>query len=373
MTWEYQQPVRIRFGQNEASCIGEELRKLNVSRALLVTSPSFERRGETTKLMAQADGRIACVFSQVSPNPDVSESDACADIIRHRRCDAVVALGGGSVIDCAKAACVVATASLPTADYLFGSTPLPDSHLPLIALPTTAGTGSEVTCVSVLSLHSEKRKSAFSHPHFYPTLAIIDPLFTLSVPPGLTAITGFDVICHAVEAYWSRQHQPACDALAVHALRLALGHLEKAAMEPWDIAAREAMAEASVTAGLAFTLPKTSAPHACSYPLTARYDIPHGEACAMTLTHFARFNADNGCERVDTMARLVGMKDAHQLSDRIDQMKRNTGMRMNLKALHLTSDDVDALVEMSHHPNLRNNPVYINDDMLRGMYSSLCL
>jgi len=243
--------------------------------------------------------------------------------------------------------------------------------LPLIAIPTTAGTGSEITSVAVLSDHNKGIKAPLNSKGFFPTLAIVDPELTYSVPPYITACTGFDVLCHAIEAYWSIHHQPICDALAIHAARLVIENLETVFNEPNNHQARENMAEASVTAGLAFALPKTTSAHACSYPLTNILGIPHGEACAMTITHFIRYNTENGCTRVEELAKRLGFDNAHKLADHIDSMRERTGMSMDLKKFNITDNIYEQIVEGSKHPNLKNNPIEVSEDFLRDMYSKL--
>ena len=371
MNWEYVQPVRIIFGNGQIKKLTSEIAKLNGSNGLLVTTAGFVRRGMAARILQLSGGTIKQVYSAVSPNPTVEECDNCASILRDNQCDFVVALGGGSVIDCAKAAATFGLTSCATTDFLGTGKAIPQQHLPIIAMPTTSGTASEVTCVSVLSDHNRGIKSPMNSYGFYPTVAIVDPELTLTVPPHLTATTGFDVLCHAIEAYWSVNHQPVCSTLAVHAAHLALTNLRQAYKHGDDLAARENMAEASVTAGLAFTLPKTTSAHACSYPLTNLLGIAHGEACALTITHFIRFNANHGCERVTQLAHKLGYEDAEALANAIDGMREDTGMLLDLKSFHLDNTQLEQLIQGSKHPNLRNNPVPVSEQDLREMYESM--
>lgn len=371
MNWNYEQPVRIRFGSGVTNGLAEEIRNLGGQRGILVTSPSFVRRGVADEIVNACDGLLTTVFSHVSPNPEVTECDECAALIREEHCDIVVALGGGSVMDLAKAAATFSLTSSVATDFLSGAAAIPSAHLPLIAMPTTAGTGSEITCVSVLSDHAHGLKAPLNSRGFYPAVALVDPTLTYSVPPHLTACTGLDVLCHAVEAFWSKYHQPICDALAAHALRNVLTYLPTAYAKPNDAEAREKMAEASVIAGLAFTVPKTTSAHACSYPLTRLLGIPHGEACALTIDYFMRLNDAMGCTRPREMATLLGYSDAQALADKISSLKRELGLRTDLKDFHLTDELVEQLVQGSKHPNLLNNPVEITEAMLRSLYEGL--
>ena len=229
-----------------------------------------------------------------------------------------------------------------------------------------------MTCVSVLSDHANGKKAPIVSEGFYPKAAIIDPELTYTMPPAVTAGTGIDVLSHAIEGYWSKGHQPICDTLAIHAAALVFKYLYRAYENPSDEEAREKMCEASVIAGLAFTLPKTTSSHACSFPLTNIYHIPHGEACGLTLDYFVRINArGTGSERVETLAKALGFADAEALADAIFALKQKLGLRCDLKDLHLEEEQIAELVKISRHPNLYNNPVEITDEMLDKMYSIL--
>lgn len=369
MNWDYIQPVKIRFGKGRVNEIRAIAQSLGCARGLLVSDPFFRTNGLADDIIKQSEGAIVAIFSDVSPNPDVSEVDACATVIRDNSIDFVIALGGGSSMDLAKAAASICLTDDSIAKYHGTGVAMPQAHLPLIAVPTTAGTGSEVTCVSVLTDHSNGRKSPIVSDGFFPSVAIIDPALTYSMPPKVTAGTGIDVLSHALEGYWSRGHQPICDALAIHATKLVFDYLYKAYQEPTNELAREKMCEASLTAGLAFTLPKTTSSHACSFPLTNLHKIPHGEACGLTLDYFAKINltGEEGY-RIEALAKEVGFENADAMIAEIASLKKKMGLRTDLKDFNLSEDDIADLVRISRHPNLYNNPVEITDTMLDEMY-----
>lgn len=371
MNWNYSQPVTIHFGNGVIKTLAEEVRKLGGSRGILITSPSFAKRGMADKIKADSEGLIVAVYSQVSPNPDVKECEACISMIRENDCDFVVALGGGSVMDCAKAASVICTADKPITAFVDDMSLLPETHLPVIAVPTTSGTGSEVTSVSVLSDHEKGTKKPIFCNAMYPKVAIVDPELTYSVPPYITACTGMDVLCHSIEAYWSKHHQPICDSLAIHALRTVLENLRTACAEPENPIAREKMAEASVVAGLAFGIPKTTSSHACSYPLTNRLGIAHGEACGLTIDTFLEINGKHDDGRLAFLAKQLGFETIDALAEEIRSLKEDIGMRADLKDLELSDEMFEILVKESQHPNLLNNPVEITEEMLREMYTKM--
>lgn len=371
MSWEYLQPVTIKFGCGVRKELKDEAKKYGCENGLLVSDPFFVNSGLAEQIVAQSCGMLTGIFGNVSPNPDVTEVDECAKIIRENHHGFVAALGGGSALDCAKAAASICLTEDSIRKYHGTGVAMPVAHLPLFALPTTAGTGSEVTCVSVLTDHENGKKSPIVSNGFYPTEALIDPELTYSMPPKVTAQTGIDVLCHALEGFWSKGHQPVCDALALHAAKLVFAYLKRAYANPDDKTAREKMAEASVTAGLAFTLPKTTASHACSFPLTNIYHIPHGEACGITIDYFARINAQADGGRLAEFARELGFDSVDAMADAIHELKKELGLRCGLADLSLTGGQIDELVRISRHPNLYNNPVDITDDMLYEMYNKL--
>lgn len=371
MNWDYLQPVKICFGNGRINELSKLAKELKCENGLLVSDAFFLTNGLADRIIKESEGTITKVFGNISPNPDVMEVDACAKVIKDNNIDFVAALGGGSALDCAKAAASICLTSDSIRKYHGTGEKLPKEHIPLIAIPTTAGTGSEVTCVSVLTDHKSGKKSPIVSDGFYPEYAIIDPRLTHSMPKKVTAGTGIDVLSHALEGFWSKGHQPICDALALHAACLVFKYLYKAYENPTDDAAREKMAEASVTAGLAFTLPKTTACHACSFPLTNIYSIPHGEACGLTLDYFARVNAGAENARLDEFAIKLGFRNTDDMADEIYKLKAKMGLRNDLKDLSLTDEQVEELVSISRHPNLYNNPVEITDEMLNEMYQSM--
>lgn len=369
--WTYEQPVEIKFGTGILNDFESILKNKGLDEGIIVCQDIFIENGLVKRLLDLSGGRIKTVFSKVDNNPTVVNVDECTEKIREVGAKFVVALGGGSVLDCAKASASLATTDDSIVDYHGTSKTLPKTKLPLIALPTTAGTGSEVTCIAVLSNHENGKKAPINCRNFYPDLALIDPELTYSMPNFVTASTGIDVLCHALEGFWSKGHQPICDALALHASRLVFQHLERVYHNPEDVLAREKMAEASVIAGLAFTLPKTTACHAISFPLTTLYNIPHGEGCAMTLDYMIRLNADCENGRLHDFAKNLGFKDAFDMADRTLALKKAVGLRTDLKAFELSDEAIDVLVEKSEHPNLHNNPVLLTKEMLKELFLSL--
>jgi alcohol dehydrogenase len=370
MSWFYSEPVDIAFGNGKIKDLYTILNDLNLKNGILVADPIFAQNGLASKVIEYSKGLLLATFSDITPNPEVTSVDKCADLIREKNLEFVLALGGGSSLDCAKAAASVAKTNDSIVLYHSQGKKFGKDSLPLIAVPTTAGTGSEVTPVAVLSDPKKGIKAPLVCNNFYPNLAVIDPELTLTVPKKITASTGVDVLSHALEGFWSVNHQPICDAMALHAAELVFKYLPKAYNDGSDIEAREKMAEASLIAGLAFGLPKTTGSHACSFPLTSVYHIPHGEACAFTLDAFVRINgAEN--ERINDFAKKLGFKDYNEMADRILQMKIEMGLKTTLEEAGIKLEDVDKLAELSQHPNMLNNPVKMPLKDIKDLYLSL--
>lgn len=366
MEFLYRQPVTI-YGVSH--CLDQLERFLEglPGKGTLICTPHFQKDG-TAETLLSSYPKLHSVYADISANPDVKEVQACADQLKEKKSSFVIALGGGSAMDLAKAAATLACTKEQMEKYFGTGMVMPKDHLPLILIPTTAGTGSEVSNVAVLTNRETGKKAPVVSDGFYPDIAIIDPNLTYSVPPKVTACSGMDVLCHAIEAYWSKKHQPICDAFAIAAAKLVFTNLLTCYHHPGDEEARAHMCEASLMAGLAFAQPKTTAPHACSYPLTNIYGIAHGEACALTLEWFARCNAD---ERLDSFANAMGFEDVEAMCMEISHMKQEMKLRMDLRDLDISEDQCIDLVFQSHHPNLENNPVKINDEMLSNLYHSL--
>lgn len=367
--WLYKQPVTIIFGEGKIKELDSLCEKLGGTKGILISTPFCVRNGQAKTIQDNSKGKITHIFSELSPNPDVTETDACAKTITDNGIDFVVALGGGSALDLAKAAASVCLTGESITKYHGTGVAIPEEHLPLIAIPTTAGTASEVTGVSVLTDHKSGKKAPIVSAGFYPDYALIDPELTYTMPPYLTACTGLDVLAHALEGYWSTGHQPICDTVAIEACDLVFKYLPRAYADGQDKEAREQMCLASVLAGLCFTLTKTTSSHACSYPLTNIYDIPHGEACALTLDFFARANKSD--PRVESIAKKLGYSSVDSLADGILDLKKTLKVRTDMKEFNLNEEKLAELVKLSQHPNMLNNPIEITEEKLYEMYRGM--
>ena len=375
MNWEFNLPVKLAFGNNRHEQIFDYICEIGGEVGVLVCSRSFAGNGLADKLVKLSGGKIKAVFSDIRPNPTTDNVNACVDVMRSIGADFAVALGGGSPMDCCKAACAIAKGDDKIEAYHSGGKAISaDEAIPMIAVTTTSGTASEVTNISVLTDLAKNLKQPMNDPAMYPKIAVIDPVLTLTVQPQITASTGLDVLSHAIESYWATLNQPICSACSVYAARLVFEYLERAYNHPDDLLAREKMAEASIVAGVAFSHPRTTGSHACSFPLTNIYGVPHGEACAFTLDYFVKFNAKHADEdgRITAFARDCGFDTPDAMADEIAAMKRRMGMRTNLSQIGCTTDEqIRELTQKSMSMLMKRNPIELTEENIYNMYINL--
>ena len=375
MNWEFMLPVTLVFGTGKHSELKKYIDEIGGKKGVLVCSRSFAKNGLAQRFVELSEGRLTEIFSDIRPNPTTDNVNDCVQLMRSINADFAVALGGGSPMDCCKAACAIAKGNDKIEAYHTMGKPVSASEaIPMIAITTTSGTASEVTNISVLTDTAKNLKQPMNDNAMYPKIAIIDPQLTLSVPPSITASTGLDVLSHAIESYWSTLNQPICSACSVYSARLVFEWLEKAYNEPDNLTAREKMAEASIVAGVAFSHPRTTGSHACSFPLTNIYGLPHGEACAFTLDYFVKFNADNADKdgRLKAFAADCGFDSAYEMADKISQMKHNLGMKTRLSEIGCTTDEqIKELTQKSMSMLMKRNPVELTQNDIYEMYVSL--
>lgn len=367
--WTFKLPTRVVFGAGAAqqtAAIAAEFGQ----RPAIITDATLVSLPQVKAIIAQLPGAI--IYSEVEPNPTTENVDAAAALLREHDADVVIVMGGGSPLDCAKAAAVLArSGEAHIRPYHSGGAVLPRAALPLIALPTTAGTGSEVTPFSVLDDREKGIKGPIAGEALYPAVALVDPALTYSLPKFVTACTGLDALSHSLEGYWSRGHQPICDHLAMEAARLIFANLETVLATPGDVAAREAMSYAALLAGMAFQLPKNAMVHACSFPLSNRFHLPHGAACAFTMEFAIRLNAPHTGGRLDAFAAYCGFDSPEAMAERIGELKALGGLPRTLTDAGIPQEAVPTLIDESWHPLMKNNPREITREDLEALYASL--
>jgi alcohol dehydrogenase class IV len=334
--FDFDPRTRVVFGRGTVQRVGQLAKGLRFTRALLVADRGVVNAGHAaTVTKALENENIAVLpYHEFSENPDSDMVDAGRRFVEPLGVDSMVALGGGSSLDCAKGINFVLTNGGQIADYrgyAKTSTPL----LPMIGIPTTAGTGSEAQSYAVISNASTHMKMACGDPSAAMRVAILDPELTLTAPPHVTAMAGFDAIAHAVETAVTAKRTPLSDTFSYRAWHLLSEAFERVLLHPADLEARSAMQIGSHLAGMAIELSMLGAAHACANPLTARYNLSHGLALAILLPHVVRWNADVARQRyaalIGSPRRRIRDEDAAEtLVLRLEDLARAGGLALKL-------------------------------------------
>lgn len=349
----FQIPPRILFGNGCVAKVGEEAAKLGRTALVVTGASSSTRTGALDKVTSalEASGVTPVVFAQVESDPSVHTVNKGVALARDEGCDVVVALGGGSPLDAAKAVSLLLTNTGVVQDYE-GFVPFAPGA-PIIAIPTTAGTGSEVTRFTVITDTERRIKMLIGGEGIIPRVALLDPELTLSMPPSVTAATGMDALTHAIEAYISRRAMPLTDVNALKAIELIGANLIKAVTDPGNRAAREAMLLGQLFAGFAFSNSSVALVHSMSRPLGANFGVPHGTANALLLPVVMGYNRPSCPERLADVARALGeditglsSRDASRLCVEIlAEIFEETGLPANLSEFGVAPADIPRLAE----------------------------
>jgi alcohol dehydrogenase len=374
---DFHVPTRVIFSAGAVDHIGSELKRTGARRPLIVTDSGVVRAGLLERLEAALEppGLVPTVFSQVEADPPVACVEEGFEAYSSGQCDSLVALGGGSSIDTAKAIGVLTSNPGPISNY-FGVGKVEHPLPPLLAVPTTCGTGSEVTRSAIITDRQKRMKMVVSSTLLFPQIALVDPELLVSLPSELVASTGMDALTHAVEAYTNRNVNPITDSLALGAIRLIGEHLRSASMtgNPEPLMN---VAVASTLAGVAFTHTVLAAVHALSHPLGAHAGVPHGVANAVLLPHVVRFNAPAVPKRSSDIARALGERTdsltEHQAAQRapvaVERLCLDLAIPRSLEALDVSLDLIPVMVEDAvQNPNARLNPRRLGRSEATALY-----
>jgi choline dehydrogenase len=300
-------PTRLVHGPGAVASLADECRALGITKPMLVTDPGVAAAGLVDRVLPHLNGVV--VFDEVRPNPDIELVDRAAGVYRENGCDGLVGLGGGSSLDTAKSIGVVARHGGSIADYEWGRDPIEERIPPLVAIPTTAGTGSEVTLWAVITDHERQLKfNVGGTPLIGAHVALIDPELMLGLPPAVTAATGMDALSHAIECFTCDYHQPFNDAVALHAIELVGRWLRRAVEDGTDLEARTHMAHAATLGGMAYGTESAGAAHAMSQSAGGVHDCPHGALTARVLGPVCAYNVPAAPERYARIAQALGIE-----------------------------------------------------------------
>ncbi len=368
-------PTAIRFGVGRVADLPGMVRELGGRNPLFVTDAALAKLPVVTRTLEilRAGGIGFGLFTKVQPNPTALSVEAGVAAFRAGGHDMVIAFGGGSALDAAKAVALMLHQDRPIWDF----EDIGDNwtrvtvagHVPVIAVPTTAGTGSELGRSSVITDSVNHRKKIIFHPIMMPEIALLDPELTRDLPPALTASTGMDALCHALECYITPNLHPMADGLALQALRMIRTALPRAFADGQDIAARADMLVASGMACVALQK-GLGGVHALSHSLGAIYDLPHGMLNAILLPTVTAFNLPAAAPRLAEIAQVLGLPgaDAGSVIDWLADLRRGLGLPSGLAALGVDMARADEIVEMTlADPCAPANPMPLTAKNVRAL------
>jgi alcohol dehydrogenase len=373
------QPTRIRFGLNTVNDLAALVRELGGSRVFLVIDPGVVAAGllEPVSASLAADKIPFTVYDQVDPEPGLKLADNGAKLARKGKCDCVVGVGGGSAMDIAKAVSILLTNGGKAEDYI-GLGKIAKNGVPKIMIPTTAGTGAEVTFTAVFINEKTGSKAGMNGDPLYPDAAILDPALTLSIPPHVTATTGIDALTHALEAYVSTQAHTISDMYALEAIDLIASNLGKAYANGGNIEARSAMLLGSLLAGKALATAGVGLVHAMAYPLGGMHKIPHGLANAVLLPYVMAYNLIGAPERFSTLAEMFGVdvsgmtlrEAAEAAVEAVWRLNDDVGIPKNLQELGIPREDIPemAKIALTVARPVANNPRRPSREEVEAIY-----
>ena len=343
-------PNRVLFGIGASREIGREATALGGTKVLMVSDPGVVNSGLVASLRTNLEegGMKVFLFDRVEPEPSASLVDESAQLAKEKGVDIIIGVGGGSSLDIAKGASLLASNPGNVLDYC-GMDLIPKRGLPKILVPTTAGTGSEITRVFVLTDKRDNMKKVVFSNYAIPEVALVDPMLTLSMPSKVTADTGMDALVHAIETYVSMNATPFSDLLASKAIELIAKYLPMAFAKGENIEARYQMSLASLLAGMAFASGGLGAVHALAYPLGTEYHLPHGRTNAIMLPHVMEFNLIGNRSRYALIAEMMGIIDLKaggaRAVEAVIQLLDDVQIPYHLKDYGIPKEAIPKLVE----------------------------
>ncbi|MAG94076.1 MAG: alcohol dehydrogenase [Planctomycetaceae bacterium] len=365
------------------AAVGEILDRLSCRSVFLVADPvAYEGSGAKRVLTPSLASRHVVVFREFRPNPCLESLKQGIESYQAAQADVILAVGGGTAIDLAKLIGYSAAQAADPADVIATLPSNPRKGLPLIVAPTTAGTGSEATHFAVV--YKDGRKHSVAHPYLLPEHAIVDASLTETMPPNITAQSGLDALCQAIESMWSVHSTPASVDDATESIRLAWRHLNAAVHHP-SKEDRRAMCRAAHLAGRAINISKTTAPHAISYTITSQFSVPHGRAVALTLGAVLAFNAgvsESECadprgpahvgKTINDIVRLLGFETARDAERGIQSFVASLDCPTRLSEVGVTTDSqIEEIAGSVNVERLANNPRRLTGTSLRAILKSI--
>ncbi len=375
-TFSFYLPTKIIFRRGSFNELGKETKSLG-DRAIFVCGRRFAQKSgylDRAKKLLEKEGIRVTVFNKVEPNPSFETVEKGAELAKKERINVVIGFGGGSAMDAAKGIAVLVSQGGKITDYIFPNE-VRGSVIPIIAVPTTCGTGSEVTRYAVFSDLKNKKKTTMLGYPIIPRVSILDSEVLNYLPPSLTAYTAFDALSHAMEAYLSKASQPLSDLVALESIRVIFENLEKA--YKGDLDAREKIFYASMLAGIAINCTGTIIVHGMGYYLTMYHDVHHGLANALLLPFALEYLAPSIPEKIVKLAKTLGISkddpslDAETLFNEICRLENSTGIPRSLRDVGVIDEkEIDVMTEeaLTYKRNLLRSPREPSKEDLRTIY-----
>ncbi|MDQ0219158.1 iron-containing alcohol dehydrogenase [Peribacillus cavernae] len=348
----FKNPTQITYGMGAANQLREIIDAQGFKNVLIITDGGIVKTGLIDQLTRQLDGIHYAIFDETKPNPTVTNCDDAMLALKQINADVVVAMGGGSSIDVAKAVCLLATNGGSIAGYE-GIDTCSNDLLPLVAIPTTAGTASEVTTFTVITDEERQYKLTVGGIRLAPKWALVDPLVTKSLPSHITASTGLDALVHALESYTSKMATPISKTLAREAIRKISSHLRQAVYNGDNMVARDNMLMGSLLAGLAFNNTRLGNCHALSHPVSAIYGVPHGVANSVLIPHVMEFNSlavpelfsDIAEDMGENLESLTLMDRAVAAVDAVKKLSKDIGIPTTFAEFKVDDSQIDRMAK----------------------------
>lgn len=367
-------PTRVVFGAGELARLPAAVDEAAApgARVLLVTGRrSLRESGTLDRVVRTLGPARVTLFDRTPPFPSLATAEAALVACRQARAEAVVAIGGGSALDVGKLVAALATHEDPAADYAEGRRTLGRPGLPVVAVPTTSGSSSEVTPFVALWDMGARRSTHVASPHLLPRTAIVDPELALTMPREVAAATGLDALTSAVESYWSREAEPLSDALALEAIRLLARHLERSCVNG-DPDARAACALGATVSGMAYSNSRPNACHAVGSPLTLHFGASHGQAVCVTLPAFLGWVAPAIPEKLPALWHALGVGGLEEATRALAGLVARCGLGTRLSQLGLAGDgDIETLVEHMRWDRVAPLPRPLGRDDARRLLRAL--
>jgi len=361
----YYNPVRVVQTSGWFEACRQGLETLGIESPLIVASDGGVKRLDLASIFS-----LDSIFSAIMPNPTLRSCQQAIDFSRNRSFDGIIAIGGGSVMDTAKAVkAAIGTDSFDIGEILRNEKVFPNS-VPSIFIPTTHGTGSEVTMWGTVWDDRRKRKRSVSYPDLYPDIAILDGSLTASLPLDISLITVLDALSHSFEAIWNRNRNSRSTGYAIDAICMILENVNELKSDLCNVDVRRRLLEAACVAGLAFSNTKTAAAHSISYPLTAYFAIPHGIASSLPLIPLLKINKTAVKNEMDRIYERLRLKGFSHLLEIIEDIPGDS-IKYNLKDWGVKFDEIDELVSRSFTPRMDYNIIDLTEHDVKSILEDI--